>query len=44
MALLFYVVVCKNGLYVFERQENLLNGILHFVFKLGQLSEIVLQS
>jgi len=33
----------KNGLSVFERGENLLqNGILHFVFKFSQLSEIPL--
>jgi len=35
----------KNGPRVFKRGENLLqNGILHFVFKLSQSSEIVLQS
>jgi len=34
----------KNDL-VFERGENFIqNGILHFVFKLSQSSEIVLQS
>jgi len=37
--------IIKNGLRVFERGGNLLqNGILHFAFKLSQLSEIVLQS
>jgi len=31
--------IIKNGLRVFEREENLLqNGILHFVFKLSQSS------
>jgi len=37
--------IIKNGLSVFEREENLLqNGILHFEFKLSQSSEIVLQN
>jgi len=37
--------IIKNYLRVFERGKNLLqNGILHFVFKLSQSSEIVLQS
>jgi len=37
--------IIKNGFRVFERGENLLqNGILHFVLKLSQSSEIVLQS
>jgi len=37
--------IIKNGLRVFERGENLLlNGILHFAFKLSQSSKIVLQS
>jgi len=42
----------KNGLRVFEREENFLqreenflqNGILHFAFKFSQSSEIVFQS
>jgi len=35
----------KNSLRVFERGEDLLqNCTLHFVFKLNQSSEIVLQS
>jgi len=39
------VKIIKNGLHVFERGEILLqNGILHFLFKLSKLSEIVLQS
>jgi len=34
----------KNDLGVFERGENLLkNGILHFVFRFSQLSEIALK-
>jgi len=37
--------IIKNGHRVFEREENLLqNGVLHFVFKLSQPSELVLQS
>jgi len=33
--------IIKNGLSVFERGETFLqNGILHFVFRLSQLSEI----
>jgi len=34
----------KNGLSVFERGEIFLkNGVLHFVFTFGQLSEIALE-
>jgi len=34
--------IIKNSLNVFEREENLLqNGVLHFVFRLSQSSEIV---
>jgi len=37
--------IIKDGPSVFEREENLLqNGVLHFVFKLSQSSEIVLQN
>jgi len=37
--------IIKNGLDVFESGENLLqNGILHFVFRFSQLSEIALES
>jgi len=37
--------IITNGIRVFERRENLLrNGLLHFVFKLSQSSEIMLQS
>jgi len=37
------VVPRKNGRDIFERGENLLyNGILHFVFRFSQLSEIAL--
>jgi len=37
--------IIKNGRNVFERRENMLqNGILYFVFKLIQSSEMVLQS
>jgi len=37
--------IIKNGRSVFERGEKLLqNGELHFVFKLSQSSEMVLQS
>jgi len=38
-------IIIKNDLHVFERGQDLLqNGILHFVYKLSQSSEIVLQS
>jgi len=37
--------IIENGLDVFERGENLLqNGVLHFVLRLSQSSEIVLKS
>jgi len=36
--------IIKNGLCVFERGQNAKNGILHFVLKLSQSPEIVLQS
>jgi len=37
--------IIKDRLRIFEIGENLLqNGILHFVFKLSQSSEIILQS
>jgi len=37
--------IIKNDFSVFERGENFIqNGILHFLFKLSQSSEIVLQS
>jgi len=36
--------IIKNGLSVFERRENFLqNGILHFVLRFSQSSEIVLE-
>jgi len=37
--------IIKNGLRVFERGENLLQiGILHFVLRSSQFSEITLES
>jgi len=37
--------IMKNGLMFFDTRENLLqNGVFHFVFRLNQSSEIVLQS
>jgi len=37
--------IIKNGLRVFEKGEHLLqNGILHFVLRFSQSSEIALQS
>jgi len=37
--------IIKNNLSVFERGENLLQkGVLHFVFKSSQSSEIVFES
>jgi len=37
--------IIKNRLTVFKRGGNLLqNGVLHFVFRFSQLSEIKLQS
>jgi len=37
--------IIKNGLNVFQGGENLLqNGILHFVFRFSQSSEITLES
>jgi len=37
--------IIKNGLHVFEMGENLLqNGILYFVFRLSQSSEIAFES
>jgi len=36
--------IIENGLHVFERGENLLqNGVLHFVFRFSQSSEIALE-
>jgi len=37
------VKITKNRLNVFERGENLLQNVLHFVFWISQLSEIELQ-